>query len=94
MAQEEVGDVVTLPPEDSEPLPIAADRPATLETWDRYDLLGLLGRGAMGEVHKARDRRLDRIVAIKFILDPDPNRTMRFLREARAQARIDHPNIC
>lgn len=93
-AKEEVRDVVTLPPGESEPLPIAADRPVTIDTWDRYDLLGLLGRGAMGEVYKARDRRLDRIVAIKFILDPDPNRTMRFLREARAQARIDHPNIC
>jgi len=62
--------------------------------WDRYELSDLLGRGGMGAVYKARDRRLDRTVAIKFILGTDPNLTMRFLREARAQARIDHPNVC
>jgi serine/threonine-protein kinase len=48
----------------------------------------------MGEVYKARDRRLGRTVALKFILGSDPELVMRFLQEARAQARIDHPNIC
>jgi len=62
--------------------------------WDRYELLELLGMGGMGVVYKARDRRLDRILAIKFLLCADPNLTVRFLREARAQARIDHPNVC
>ncbi|WP_224367494.1 serine/threonine-protein kinase [Hyalangium versicolor] len=61
---------------------------------ERYELLELLGRGGMGEVYKARDRRLDRLVALKFIRGADPDRAMRFLREARAQARIDHPNVC
>ncbi|MDC0709130.1 protein kinase [Stigmatella sp. ncwal1] len=62
--------------------------------WERYEFLGLLGSGGMGEVHKARDRRLGRIVALKFIRGSDPNLVMRFLQEARAQARIDHPNVC
>ncbi|HWU86338.1 MAG TPA: protein kinase [Kofleriaceae bacterium] len=48
----------------------------------------------MGEVYKARDRRLGRTIAIKFLLGADPNLTIRFLREARAQARIDHPSVC
>ena len=63
-------------------------------SWERYELLEPLGRGGMGEVYKARDRRLGRLVALKFILGADPNRAMRFLQEARAQARIDHPNVC
>lgn len=62
--------------------------------WDRYEILELLGRGGMGIVHKARDKRLDRLVAIKFIHSTDPYITMRFVQEARAQARIDHPNVC
>src|SRR5262245_29744682 len=56
--------------------------------WDRYEILDLLGRGGMGIVHKARDRRLDRVVAIKFIHSTDPYITLRFVQEARAQARI------
>ncbi len=62
--------------------------------WDRYEILDLLGKGGMGSVYRARDRRLDRTIAIKFLLSADPNLTLRLLREARAQARIDHPNIC
>lgn len=62
--------------------------------WERYEFLELLGRGGMGEVYKARDKRLGRTVALKFILGSDPDLVMRFLQEARAQARIDHPNIC
>jgi len=87
----------TLPPEPTaEPWPAAHDLtldPA-LATWDRYELLGPLGKGGMGVVYKARDRRLDRVVAIKFLLGVDPGLAMRFLREARAQARIDHPHVC
>jgi serine/threonine-protein kinase len=61
---------------------------------ERYELLEVLGQGGMGEVHKAWDRRLGRTVALKFIRGENPERAMRFLQEARAQARIDHPNIC
>jgi tetratricopeptide (TPR) repeat protein len=95
--------VNTLPPEDalvtlpmeagSPPLGLPPSGPAP-GGWGRYELFELLGKGGMGSVYKARDRRLDRIVAIKFILGVDPDLAMRFLREARAQARIDHPSIC
>jgi len=64
------------------------------ENWDRYELLDFLGKGGMGLVYRARDRRLGRIVAIKFVLEANAKMTARFLSEARAQSRIDHPNIC
>jgi serine/threonine-protein kinase len=48
----------------------------------------------MGTVFKARDRRLGRLVALKFLRNADAQTTKRFLQEARAQARIDHPGIC
>lgn len=62
--------------------------------WDRYEFLGLLGRGGMGAVYKARDRRLGRTVAIKFLHGDNPGQLQRFMQEARAQARLDHPHIC
>jgi serine/threonine-protein kinase len=65
-----------------------------ISNWERYEFLELLGRGGMGEVYKARDRRLGRVVALKFIRGFEPELAMRFLQEARAQARIDHPNVC
>ncbi|HEX2570450.1 MAG TPA: protein kinase [Polyangia bacterium] len=77
--------------------PIAAPpSPSTspLARWDRYELLEPLGQGGMGAVYKARDRRLGRIVALKFIRGVDPHAIPRFLQEARAQARIDHPHVC
>lgn len=72
----------------------AAREPFPVPHWDRYEFLELLGRGGMGEVYKARDKRLGRVVALKFIRGADPDRVMRFLQEARAQARIHHPNVC
>ena len=65
-----------------------------VEHWDRYEFVSVLGKGGMGVVFKARDRRLQRIVALKFIRSSDPEMVTRFQREARAQARIDHPAIC
>lgn len=62
--------------------------------WERYEFLGLLGQGGMGAVYKARDRRLKRVVALKFIRGDDSKLIKRFLQEARAQARIEHPGIC
>ncbi|MCK6502258.1 protein kinase [Myxococcota bacterium] len=61
---------------------------------DRFELLTLLGRGGMGEVWRARDLELGRVVALK-ILRPDLPRTLagRFLYEARATAALDHPGI-
>jgi serine/threonine-protein kinase len=63
----------------------------------RYQQLCELGRGGMGVVYKARDRRLDRIVAIKFLpqeWNDDDAARERFIHEARAAAAIDHQNIC
>ena len=63
-------------------------------SWERYEFLSLIGRGGMGAVYKARDRRLDRVVALKFLRIDDPSMVARFQREASTQARLDHPNIC
>src|SRR6202521_5702733 len=56
-----------------------------------YEILALIGVGGMGEVYKARDTRLDRVVAIKVSKDQFSER---FAREARAIAALNHPNIC
>jgi hypothetical protein len=61
-----------------------------------YEILAPLGAGGMGEVYRARDRRLDRDVAVKVLpaaLAGDPDRLRRFENEARAAARLNHPSI-
>ena len=60
---------------------------------DEYKLIRQLGRGTMGQVYLARDRLLDRLVAIKFITALEPEARDRFVVEARAAARIQHPNV-
>ena len=56
-----------------------------------YEILALIGVGGMGEVYKARDERLDRIVAVKV---SNEKFSERFGREARAVAALNHPHIC
>src|SRR5262245_29862872 len=61
-----------------------------------YEIQALVGAGGVGEVYKARDTRLDRMVAIKVLRSQfaaDRDRFQRFEREARAVARLDHPHI-
>jgi serine/threonine-protein kinase len=66
------------------------------ERLGRYDVLGLIGRGGMGVVYRARDTRLGREVAVKTLVPAataDPIARARFEREARAVAALSHPNI-
>src|SRR2546427_7762498 len=56
-----------------------------------YEILASIGSGGMGEVYKARDTRLDRIVAIKVSAE---RFSERFESEARAIAALNHPHIC
>ena len=61
-----------------------------------YEIVGLIGAGGMGEVYRARDRRLRRDVAIKVLpaaVASDPHRLWRFEQEALATASLNHPNI-
>lgn len=66
------------------------------DTLGDYEILGLLGKGGMGEVYHARDPRLDRSVAIKVLPEnfaKEEERLIRFAREARLLAAVNHPNI-
>ncbi len=61
-----------------------------------YEILGPLGAGAMGEVYRAKDTRLDREVAIKVLPEhfaEDEERLRRFEREAKSLASLNHPNV-
>jgi predicted ATPase len=61
----------------------------------RYELIAVLGRGSMGTVHRARDLVVNRDVAVKLLAPAslDEAGKARFLREARAAGRLNHPNI-
>ena len=61
-----------------------------------YEVVSLLGKGGMGEVYRARDTRLKRDVALKILPDffsDDPERLVRFHREARVLAALSHPCV-
>ena len=70
--------------------------PGTMLT-ERYRIVGLLGRGGMGEVYRADDLKLGQPVALKFLpesLEKDPSRLSRLLNEVRLARQVSHPNVC
>ncbi len=84
----------TLPLNDEQPGP--ADVPAACEVWGSFKLLARVGHGSFGEVYRAWDPQLEREVALKLLLPgsvggDEEYRAM--LREARALAAVQHPNI-
>lgn len=78
---------------------LGMQRPAAIpgRTLSQYQILEQLGGGGMGVVYKALDQRDQRFVALKFLppyLGTEKDLKRRFLREAKAIASLDHPNIC
>ena len=84
---------------DGSPLSSVAERGPALKSGDKlgsFEIVGMLGRGGMGEVYRARDLRLRREVAIKTLppaFAADRDRVARFEREARTASALNHPNI-
>jgi predicted Ser/Thr protein kinase len=80
----------------SDSIPAGGFTPGTILA-DRYRVIGLLGRGGMGEVYRADDLKLGQPVALKFLptkLAQDPVRRERFFAEVRITRQLSHPNIC
>jgi hypothetical protein len=81
--------------------PLAAEKPEpeiprALRRIGRYEVVRLIGAGAMGAVYEAKDRELDRTIALKLLQGegaPSARAIARFRREAKLAARLDHPNI-
>ena len=91
----DIGNAITTPPSGSQP-PLAGEVGDLQRHFPQLEILELLGRGGMGAVYKARQINLDRMVALKVIppdAAKDPAFAERFAREARALARLNHPNI-
>ncbi len=64
---------------------------------DRYRIIGLLGKGGMGEVYKAEDLKLEQTVALKFLPDQlarNSDALRRFVGEVKTARRVSHPNVC
>ena len=96
-------ETVTLDLTHALPKPPSSETTPWVETWSkgtlgtlgRFQLRERLGDGSFGQVYLAYDPRLDRDVALKVLKLSDPNERVmeRFFREARAAARLNHPNI-
>ena len=80
----------------SDSIPVGGFTPGMVLA-DRYRIIGLIGRGGMGEVYRADDLKLGQPVALKFLpkaLADDPVRRERFYAEVRIARQVSHPNIC
>src|SRR4051812_46824683 len=80
----------------SDSVPAGGFTPGTVLA-GRHRVVGLLGRGGMGEVYRADDLKLGQPIALKFLpasLADDPVRRERFFAEVRITRQISHPNIC
>ena len=85
----------TLRPVSDPAAPLATPKDSTkLPQSERYEVQLVIGSGGMGKVYKAFDRKLKRNVALKFLRGADADLERRFLQEAQAQARVDHPGVC
>jgi len=74
----------------------APEQPPSTQRMGDFELIEKIGQGGMGSVYKARQISMDRLVALKLLpenLARDPQFVSRFYREARASARLDHPNV-
>src|SRR5215470_18139831 len=80
----------------SDAIPVGGLTPGAILA-DRYRIIGLLGRGGMGEVYRADDLRLGQPVALKFLpkdLAADARRLAQFHNEVRTARHVSHPNVC
>jgi serine/threonine protein kinase len=97
-AHEKAGSFLESPPLNVGTTPFAAEHGALVgQKIGPYELDRFLGAGGMGEVYRATDTRLGRLVAIKFLpahLSRNAESRLRLEREARAISRLNHPHIC
>ena len=85
-----------MPPSNSDPRLAGRFEPGTV-LGGRYRIVGLLGKGGMGEVYRADDLTLGQPVALKFLpeaLIGDNDWLVRFRAEVRAARQVSHPNVC
>ncbi|WP_437666320.1 SUMF1/EgtB/PvdO family nonheme iron enzyme [Sorangium sp. So ce1182] len=90
------GDGAPAPPAQQDDRPQGLLEPAVSSPWERFEDLGVIGRGGMGEVWRVRDRVMGRVLAMKILppeLSHEPGARTRFLAEARLTACLQHPGI-
>ncbi len=96
-ATERVGTFIESPPDDIAAGLMRSGEGIGAEHVGQYQIVSRLGEGGMGVVYRARDVRLGRTVALKFLtagMVQNPETLERFQLEARTAAALDHPNIC